>query len=292
MALECDYLEVWKWFVFNDDSYQIYWVMFDPAYSTPWSWDTFEAENITSTFNMSWFQQWLEVAVAVWHIHNDSESSVSFNYTVYFDQRKNGSWVNTLSFTKSGNLWAWYWLWWNQWFWVDPDEFRPNVDDYRVRLSVDWNTTSQYFSTSNWGFSPTVCNAGYLWVENLYLCYVPPCYYSWSSSTWYKHIIQYDDWYSWSYAWTENAGKIWIPSSSSDHHIYYVTRYWYVYRTKESYKWRWTTGNGWYYVDSDKAWFIWMPPSNSYDSEPTWYNYLCYIDWWWYRRRMWVWEIT
>ena len=171
---------------------------------------------------------------------------------------------------------------------IDPDEIRPDYTDYKFIIYNNWaKLWEKEFTVSNLSFDSTPHPAWYLWVEWSNLCYVPPSIYSGSSTTWYKHKIKVDTWYSWSSVWADKAGSIWIPDNSSDHHIYYVNEYGIVSRTTESYD-----RSGWsYYAWSSYKWHIRMTPSTSSYPEQAWYNYLCYIDGWWYKRRMWVWEI-
>lgn len=292
MALTVSYMEVWKWFEVDGTNYQIYWVMFDPPYynirPSGW-WSSFTATNPFTSVSLLWFQPWHEVGVCCVQIENTGSSTETANILFWFQQYKNWSWVDGItpySFQdniEDGGTYAYY-----VWVWVDPDEIRPDYSNYRFYFRLNGNYTYKSFTVSNLSFDTTPHPAGYIRVEKNYLCYVPPSIYSGSSSTWYKHIIEYDSGYSWANAGTSNSWYIWIPSSSSDHHIYYVTDYGYVYRTKESYQRSWWSVNVW----SDNKWYIRMTPSTSSRAERSWYNYLCYVDGWWYKRRMWIWEIS
>ena len=292
MAVSCTELNVWKWMRFNSHSYNLYWVMFDPWYILPteeWDKSTFYIINQTSNFDMTWFQQWNEVCVSLACIENTWSSTESFYWHYYFEQLVGWTrtvWVDYYFYDtlEAGEYFKQY-----VWVWVDPDEFRPWITTYRYRVSLWWYSTTAQITASNRNYDTTVCDAPYIRVEWANLCYVPPCYYSWSSTTGYKHKVQYDTWYSWA-TW-QTPWMIWIPSSSSDHHIYYVTSNWVVMRTKESYKWEWTTWSWGTSAGSNKSWFIWNTPSTSSIPETTWYNYLCYVDWWGYKRRLWVWEV-
>lgn len=292
MALTANYLWVWKWVTVDGSTlFDIYGKMFDPNVPDfPSNWNTVSAHNEATSFNLLWFQPWLEVCVCVIEVYNGTSSTVSWNVECSMQQYK--SWSRYTPSSNTVNFWyveiePGYYRVWYMWVWIDPDEIRPWITDYRFHRSVAWKDFYKTFSVSNLSFDSTPHDAGYMWVEWNNLCYVPPSYYSGSSSTGYKHIIDYDSGYSWANAGTDAKWSIWIPSSSSDHHIYYVTEYWYVYRTKESYAWSGWSSSAW----SNKSGYIWMTPSTSGYTEQAWYNYLCYVDGWGYKRRMWVWEL-
>ena len=295
--LQIEKFQVWEWLHTGDWSFYVYWKMFQPydwadLFRSSWSWDEVYALNETSDFNLSWFQQWNEVFGWMILVSNQSSSSITCEFTVYLDQYVWWSWwtpdtstlyrYETIKWKTDTDTWA------NAlafWMWVDPDEIRPWISQYRLRLYAESTLlATKILNVSNLDFDTTVCNAWYLWVEWSNLCYVPPCYYSWSSDTWYKHKIQYDTGYAWA-TW-QTPWMIWIPDDSSDHHIYYTTRNWTVLRTKESYA-RVPTAS----TSSSRRWHIWLTPSTSYSTEETGYNYICYIDYSWVKRRLWTWEV-
>lgn len=262
--------------------------MFDPNINIPsWWWDYINVIDAFSSVNLIWFQPWLEVCVNVAIIDNTGSSTETALIEVWFEQYKSWSWQKWMdSFyysetIESGDSYA-YWTR----VWIDPDEIRPGITSYRYFISINWERkATKSFSVSNLSFDSSPHPAWYLWVEWNHLCYTAPSIYSGSSSTGYKHMIGYDENYSW---WSWTPWYIWIPSSSSDHRIYYVTQNGYVYRTKESYEWSgWST-----YVGTANKWHIRMTPSTTSRPEQSWYNYLCYVDWWWYKRRMWIGEIS
>ena len=284
---------VWKWLTGNWSTiFDIYWKMFDPNLPDA-SWyiyDEYWIHNETSNFNLVGFQPWNEVCLALLTVENRTSSEVSW-YIEWIFQQWDGSdridwdrlnmWYDYIPWQDSEYTY-WYAVW--MWVWIDPDEIRPDYTQYRFKRNFMWSNYYKTFTVSNLSFDDDPHPAWYMRVEWDNLCYVPPSIYSGSSTTWYKHIIQNDSWYS------GGSGDPWyirIPSSSSDHHIYYVTEYGTVYRTKESYAWSGDSSSVW----SNRAWYIRMPPSTSWTPETAWYNYLCYVDGWWYRRRMWIWEI-
>ena len=305
------WFNTWTWFYLKQ-SYPVYWKMFEPYnISRPsYHWDTdFYTEWITSSYDCSNFQQGNEVYAWTWCISNSSSSSISFRLIIYLDQYRDWYWVKSqtcvydfwtqtvrwqVETTTTHTVWdetitttntttyanCWYFRWW-----IDPDEIRPWITQYRLRMQVNYEDYDEIiFTVSNLSFSTTVCNAAYLWVEWSNLCYVPPCIYSWSQNTWYKHKIQYDTWYSWS-TW-QTPWMIWIPEDSTDHHVYYVTENWVVRRTKETYARPYSPSSTYSNTGS-----IWMTPSTSSSNEETWYNYICYIDGWWHRRRLGTWDV-
>lgn len=294
MALTVTYNNVWKWLSVDwSVVFDVYWKMFDPNLPSVPSYDEVSVHNPTTSFNLLWFQSWLEVSLGLIEIANRTSSDIEWIAYCYMQQRIWGSWVTA----DSSEVYLWwvdlpaesggtyylqsFWVW----FWVDPDEYRPWITQYRYKWELAWETFySPTITISNLSFDTSAHPAGYLWVEWDNLCYVPPSYYSGSNKTGYKHIIMEDEWYS---GWSGDPWYIWIPSSSSDHHIYYVTSNGYVHRTKNSYEW----SGGSSYVWSGKSWYIRMTPSTSSQPEQEWYNYLCYVDWGGYKRRMGVWEV-
>lgn len=295
--LQIEKFQVWEW-IYWSGAYPVFWKMFQPydwddIVPSEWSWDDFYALNETSSFDLSWFQQGNEVFAWIILVSNQSTSSITCDFTMYFDQYAWWWWQ-----TPSTSTYYWYdeyiqWKDWDTvwanglafWWWIDPDEIRPWITQYRLRLYADSTLlATKTFSVSNLNFDTTVCNAWYMRVEWANICYVPPCYYSWSSNTWYKHRIQYDTWYSWA-TW-QTPWMIRIPDDSSDWHIYYTTSNWVVRRTKETYP-RVPTSS----VGSSRRWHIWMTPSTSSSPEETWYNYICYVDYAWRKRRLWTWDV-
>ena len=293
MANSISYNQVGKWFEVNGTTYNLYGVMFAPWYNPNTDGRTsFSAVNTFSSVDLSNFQQWNEVCVHVFHIDVDT-TTTDVKVQVWFKQYTWGGnraepmdpFIYYEDF-EAGTTYGWYTR-----VGIDPDEIRPDYTTYKFYVEVnDWELYAEKeFSVSNLSFDTTPHPAWYMRVEWSYLCYVPPCIYSGSNTTWYKHMINPDSWYSWSVVWEDKAGYIWIPSNSSDNHIYYVNWYWTVARTKSSYGRN--SKNADSSVSSDKAGYIRLTPSLSYRPEQTWYNYLCYIDGGWYKRRLWVWEI-
>lgn len=288
MALSTDTFWIWKWIAYDWSTlFTIYGKMFDPNVpAAPSSYSTVSLVNEAYSYNLSWFQPWLEVCVCCLEVWNQTSDTISWNIQCTLQQWTGSDrqdwttisfWYFNIDPTRRYSNYMWVW--------IDPDEIRPWITQYRFHWEACWQDFYKAFTVSNLSFDDNPHPAWYLRVEWTNLCYVPPSIYSGSSSTWYKHMIQPDLWYSWS-SW-KDPGYIWIPSSSSDHHIYYVNEYWIVCRTKESYAWSWWSSNVW----SNKSWYIRMPPSTSLVPERAWYNYLCYVDSGWYKRRMGVWEV-
>jgi hypothetical protein len=294
--LNIEHWDMGKWFYLMQ-SYPVFWKMFQPyEISRPiwWGWDDFYAIDQTTHFDLSSFQQWNEVFASTLLISNQSSSDVTFYMEVYFDQYVNWHWQNpwtsnwdmwyiTIEWKSGDTTWAngsYYWAW------VDEDEMRPWISQYRLRLVIDWTELSTInFSQSNLSFDTTPCPNWFMRVEWANICYVPPSYYSWSANTGYKKRIQYDTSYSWA-TW-QTPWMIRVPNDSTDHHIYYTTRNWVVMRTKETYPRPYNPSSTWY----SSRWHIWMTPSTQWSPEETGYNYICYIDSSWYKRRLWPWEV-
>lgn len=287
MALTTDTFWIWKWIAIDWSTlFTIYGKMFDPNVpDAPSSYSRVSLVDESYSYNLSWFQPWLEVCVCCLEVGNETSSTISWSIQCTLQQWTWWDWED------GDTIYFWYfdieptrWYFNYMWVWIDPDEIRPWISQYRFHWVACWQDFYKTFTVSNLSFDDVEHPAWYLWVEWNNLCYVPPSIYSGSSDTGYKHIIEYDEWYS---GWSWEPWYIWIPSSSSDHHIYYVTEYGTVYRTKESYAWSWWSSS----AGSNKSWYIRMTPSTSWTPEQAWYNYLCYVDGWWYKRRMGVWEV-
>ena len=134
---------------------------------------------------------------------------------------------------------------------------------------------SPEFTVSNLSIDDDTYPSWYMRVEWSHLCYVDGIY----NSTWYKHTIAYDSWYS-SYVWSDKAGYIWLDSSDNSR-IYYVDAAWTKRRTYNSSTRYWGNVNVW----SSNKWF--MRVSN-WDMED-WYWHLCFVTPSWYKRRILNW---
>jgi len=134
--LQIEKFGVWKW-IYWSWSYPVYWKMFQPydwndIIPSSWIWDDVYTMDETTSFDVSWFQQWNEVYAWIILISNQSTSSVSAQFYLYFDQKKNWSWYNP--WTSNYDLWyatiRWkdwdntWWQCWGYWWWVDTDEIR------------------------------------------------------------------------------------------------------------------------------------------------------------------------
>lgn len=276
------YKAVWKWIAIDwDEWFTFYWKDFNPTVWTIPSWNTFQASDQTSWFDLSWFQPWHEV----WcYVANLSVSWVSWQLDTYnrLQARINWSWTTVWTFPYSDyvsgvNTWAWY-----MYFWVDYDEIWSYATNYRINMEwhLDWESWEENtpFTIMNLDIDSTRHDSWYLWVEWSHLCYTDA---SWSSSRWYKHKIAYDSWYS-EYVWTSKAWAIWLRPWDNTR-ICYVDANWYSRRTYSSDAWYGWNTNVW----SSNAWYMWV---SDWDEEDG-YAHLCFIAPNWSKRRILNWPV-
>lgn len=292
MALVIDQLKIWEWIYQDSTTMDIYGKMFDPDVPTrPSWWSTCWVINESYNYDLSWFQKWNEVCVSLIEITNDSSDR---NYWTLLCNLQYWDW----------SQWKYTWEWiffgrmnmepqstyfWFCWMWIDIDEIRDTFgNEYRFLWTVDGTDYSRTFNTYWFNYDTTLCDAGKMWIDWVNLCYTD----SDSTSSWNKwhiHKVAPDSWYSWGNVWSDYAGHIWIPDSSSDHHIYYIDEFWTKRRTNESRQWQQDNNR---YVWNQYKWKVWIPRKRSYDSEePIWYSYLVYVDWAWYVRKQGNWNV-
>ena len=282
------YIWTGKSFIANGDSYTIFWRDFNPRPSdipdpSSYTKDSIKASWETS-FNLSWFQNWNEVCFCVYVVEGSwfdpsDIITVDMNFQEYKWWWWNAWWND--SFTFRANYTDWYYRWWH-YVWVDYDEIRTDATQYRFLYTFSWagalTQLTAPFTVSNLSFDTSRHTPWYMRVEWSNLCFIDWAY---SSNSWYKHIINYDGAYS---GWTGTPWNIWLPSSSTDNHIYYVDENGYVRRTNPS-QTRFTSSD---YAGSNKAWYIRV--SNGYYADD-WYAHLCYVNSAWYKRRICNWWI-
>jgi hypothetical protein len=282
------YWAVWKGIAIDwSERFTFYGKNFNPNVPSLPSWNTFSCYGQTSNFNLTWFQPWNEVWCYIWNIDVQWHWWDNIYVESYIQRYNWGSWSDLWWYTWSGTvdandaLWAWY-----MYFWVDSDEIWNYDSQYRILTNREvgsqwenWKITN--FTVSNLSIDDTLCRPWYLRVEWTNLCYTDATWWDgWHYGYGWKHKINYDTNYN---GWSWNPWYMWIPSSSTDRRIYYVDAYWTVRRTQvadERY-------GGWWYVGTNYAGRMWCPWP--YDDMYDWYGYLCYVDGWWYKRRMWNW---
>lgn len=248
-----------------------------PSWPSTWDKDTTSASWETS-YDLSWFQVWNEVCCCLFTFYNDDEdNSVTVNWRLEFQLRVWWSWylppdwwvsTDSIRLGAGSRRCQYYYAW------VDSDEIRPWVSQYRFHIewsSTDWSsgTINLPFSISNLSFDTSLHSSWYLWVEWENLCYT-----DWTrnyGARWYKHIIHHDSYTGWS----GDPWYIWIRSGSS-WYIYYTDAYGTVRRTHYASQ-RYGGSKSW------SPWYIYV--SNGDYTE--WYWYLCFVDWDWTLRRLW-----
>lgn len=293
MSISTYAIQTGKSLTFNwSTAYTIYGRDFNPRQSDipdpPSDWDsnTIRASWETS-FNLSWFQYGNEVCfcVATFHFSGENLRNTDIDITMVF-QKYSGGWQNawwvyydTVKF-NSASWMQWKW----RYVWIDSDEIWDDATQYRFLVQVSgWWEYEEFtapFTISNLSFDTTRHPSWYLWVEWQNLCYTDASY---SSTRWYKHKINYDGAYSWG---SGSPWYIWLPTSSTDDHIYYTDANWYVRRTKSSQP-RFDEGDD--YAWSGNAWYLWV--SDGYWAED-WYAHLCYVNNQWYKRRIINWWVS
>lgn len=278
MALQFTYCKIWKWIDIDwSEFYNFYGKDFNPNVPSPPTWTTTWVYNETSNFNLVWFQPWNEVWCCVVIMKNNWDSSRTQHLYADFYQWSSKTWTY-----DAGNVTVGAWGEWMlyAYFWVDYDEIWSWYSNYRVEWQMLDDSIDASFSVSNLSIDGSTHSSWYLWIEWENLCYTDATY---SYNQWYKHKIQHDS-YTW---WTWSPWYIRLPTSSTDHRIYYTDAYWTVRRThvaSDRYSPTWTP-NTWY-VWTQYAWKMRVPTWDMEDG----YWYLCYVDSGWYKRRMGNWE--
>ena len=274
------YIWVGKSLKYNGSTaYTIYWRDFNPRQTDipdpPSDWDrnTVRASGETS-YNLSWFQCGNEVCFCTYTLHfvwlRNTTMTVVMRFQKYVSWRVDAGWEDAYTTSYDSDDWIsrhWYYVW------IDSDEIWDDATQYRflIQVSGGWleESFTAPFSVSWLSFDSSLHPAGYLWVQWTQLCYTDASY---SSSRWYKHIINMDGSYSATNVWSDKAWYIRLPDSTNDNHIYYVDANWYTRRTKESQtRFDSSEASAW----SSKAWYIWV--SSAYWAE-NWYAHLCYVN--------------
>lgn len=278
---------IWKTLTSMGDSYTIFWKDFNPTNSDmPMSEPDMTASWETS-YNLGGFQAGNEVCFGyiVWEIEWLSNTTIT--YTMRFQEYKwgwqNAWWVDSFTDSYSGGDYyqSTYWY-----VWIDSDEIWTDATRYSFLFEASWWGISAThvrleFTISNLDFDDSLHAAGYLRVQWTHLCYTDASY---SSTRWYKHIINMDSSYSATNVWSDKAGSIWLPNNSSDNHIYYIDANWYTRRTKESQAW---FDEGHSSAWSSNKWYIRVSNGNTNN----WYAHLCYVNNGWYKRRIITWWV-
>ena len=287
MAVSLVKIETWEWIYQDSTIMYVYWKMFDPDVPTrPSWWDTVWVVNETSNFNVSWFQKGNEVYACVLEIDcTSSANSVKITATL-----QQWDWSNRIDWWVT-DLWYWdlsdqyYYSFRTRW-WIDNDEIWEDYTQYRVKFHFStWENFYKIFTVSWFDYDCEPKTAGMLWIDWINLCYT-----DWTNwwDTWYIHKIAPDSWYSWGNVWSDYAGHIWIPTSATDNHIYYIDEFWEKRRTNESRQRQQSYNRR---VWSQYKWAIWTRKWMATTNEWVWYSYLIYVDWWWYVRRQGNWNV-
>lgn len=274
MSVSLEYTWIGKWIDVDGSLFQYYyWEDFNPTNKTrPTSWETCEAYEPTSTFDLDWFQPWHEVGCGIFILNNDWDSNATFTMSWSFQRLKNWTWSTSWTYwwtsktIKAHDRYAGY-----MYFGIDDDEIWSWYTSYRIRwiwAASTWDTWEVYsnFYVSNMDIDSSLYPSGCLRVDWSHLCYTD---WTWWGE-WYIHKIAYDS-NVYQYVGTEYKGYIWMEDSwaTAMKHIYYITEYGYKTRTYWYQQRYWGNRNVW----TRYAWSIWIP---TWD-ETYWYGHLCYV---------------
>ena len=297
-----DYNEVWKWFYLDWWWTQnVFWEDFNFASINNLAGGQYDTlvYDITSSFNLSWFQPWHEVAWCWMRFKREwqwSTSSYKQYFHFWFLRSKNWSnWEEWWNYDSYINWPSVSYESWTQWLslcwyvWIDDDEIRDWYPYYKFHVqSNDWEykEDSTTFTVSNLSIDSTLHNSWYLWVQWSHLCYTDWTWFEmWNPWYWYKHAIAYDGNFS-EYVWTSYSWAIWLERDVI-RRIYYIDQYWYKRRTYEASNWYWYPNGQWYRPSSSVPWRIWCPWN--YDYAEDWYWHLCFVNQNWYLMRILNW---
>lgn len=286
MALTVDQFWVWYWITYDWITFDVYWKMFDPDIPTfPEPYNNVSIYNETYNIDVSWFQCWNEVCCCLMELSNHWDTWDYWTILVTFQQRDGSDWINWWNtFLWRTSIEPWHTKSWYVWVWIDPDEIWGDYTQYRFKWEVSWQTYYKIFNIYWFNYDTTLYDAGKMWIDWVNLCYTDS--FQWLH--WHIHKVAPDSWYSWGNVGSDYAGHIWIPNSSSDHHIYYIDEFWTKRRTNESRQWEQNNNR---YVWSQYKWKVRIPRKNYVSTDPVWYSYLVYVDWAWYVRKQGNWDV-
>lgn len=262
--------------------FDFFWADFNPNVpDAPSDWDTVST-SWESSFDLSWFAVWNEVCVWTFVLENTSSSNtITISWDMYFQINTWWWWYHPSWYWSDSSSWeavpnSLYYVYY--YVWIDEDEIRPWIEEYRFHIEWSSSDGSTWevnlpFTVSNLSFDTSLHDSWYLWIEWTHLCYTDWLY----GSKWYKHTINYDDWYSW---WSGDAWYIWVPSGTT-WFIYYTDAYWTVRRTYMADEWY-----GWNYYPWAEEWYMYVSDGDYTE----WYWYLCFIDGNWELRRIMNWK--
>ena len=275
------YYWMWKSITFNGSTlFTAYWADLSPQHPTySWSWNWLKATE-ERDFNCSWFQAGNSVLAYTW-----TYVSWEVVWTVTIDLYLFTQWWTKLSFERHNTLsLSANWVWRTYWeIAIENWQIRDYDDDYRLYFQAThsgWYTSTKYldFSVSNMyadteEYEPWMFTV--IWTNLVY-----------TDWRWYRHAIQYDSNYSWSYAWTNKAWSIRIQTWVV-RRIYYVDQNGYVRRTYEADNRYGSTSWQWASAWSQYAWALW-----TWSSWASWASgkYLCFVNSNWYKMRLMNWD--
>ena len=254
-----------------------YWADLSPTKpsSSWWAWNWLRATWET-TYDCSWFQVGNTVCAFTFTYVSwgyAGETNIQLYLQEYRNWWQSTWWDVQWTWTLSAN-------WFVRWFWelsIIQNQFRDNASRYR--MLVYWQSWS-YSS-----FYTDEIQLDYLYPDTTeyepWLITVDWSYLIYTDYWWYKHKVQYDTWFSWSYAGTDKAWHFWIQDWVV-RRLYYVDEYWYVQRTYQADNWKGYTSWQWASVWTSYKWSLW---TGSWASD--WSNrYLCFVNSSWYKMRL------
>ena len=252
----------------------------DTSWWVEWAWPFIYHWQATS-FDLSWFNNWWELLVAISWLHRENWEWTWNTHTLKQSWRNpinDIMFENVINFTYE-TTWASEWkerqLWSNQW--VAPWEVSSNWV-YSCVVSVSWpdlNLSTTYSFTITWhpGFSGYE-TPGYIWVEWTDLCYI--------SANGFIHRITWTS--EWN-VWASSAWHIWTNNSVIAPVLYYIDQSWEK---------RTTPWNLQQFPSSFSNWptstVSWQTPWYLYADNEFWWTHLSHIWWDGYKYLLWDWH--
>lgn len=276
------YYWVWKSITFNGSTlFTAYWADLSPQHPTySWSWNQLKATE-ERDYDCYWFQVGNSV-LAYTFTYVSWEVAGSATIDIYLFTQ----WWTQLNYHKKVTTWQLVANWVARYYIelsIRPWQLRDNVTDYRLYFQAThswWYTSTKYldFSINSLYADTTTYTPWMMTVRGTGLEY--------TDYRWYKHMVQYDSNYSWSYVWTDRRWFIRLDTYTA-RRLYYVDANWYVRRTYEADNRFWSTSWQWVNVWSQYRWALW-----TWSFWASWASgwYLCFVNNSWYKMRLMNWD--
>ena len=278
------YYDIWKSITFNGSTlFTAYWADLSPQHPTfSWSWNQLKA-TAESSYDVYWFQVGNSVlAYTFTFVSWEVAGSATIDLYLF----KDDWWWTQTGYHKIINTWQLVANGYSRYYTelaIDYWQIWSYADYYRLILQFNhsaWYTWTyqKYFSINNFYADTDVYTEWLITVQWTNLVY--------TDYAWYKHLIQYDSNYRWSYVDTSNSWKVWVQTWVA-RRLYYVDANGYVRRTYEADNRYWSTSWQWVNVWSQYAWSL-----RTWSAWASWASgkYLCYVNPNWYKMRIMNWD--